>query len=238
VTYQQYPGRQDDPYGYGEQQGYGTPQQGNYQQTQYQQTPYQQTQYQQTPYQQTPYQQAPYQQTQYPQAPYQQVPYQQQYAPPRVAAQRSRQAPPPSPRKKWPWVVGGIVALIVVGSIATNGAKKPTVAVAPSGQGTTNAQAAAGAAPAAAAPAPSGPPSEVGDGTYQVGTDIDAGRWKTAGPDKSSVFPVCYMARHKDDSADFRSIIANDSLQGPGSVTVKKGEFLELKGGCTWTKVG
>lgn len=87
-----------------------------------------------------------------------------------------------------------------------------------------------------APPAPAGPATTVGNGTYEVGVDLEPGRYKTAGPSQSSIVPMCYWARHKDDSGEFRSIIANDNLQGPGSLTVKAGEFVEFSGDCTWTK--
>jgi hypothetical protein len=84
--------------------------------------------------------------------------------------------------------------------------------------------------------APSGPAATVADGTHQVGVDIAPGRYKTAGPDQSSIIPNCYWQRAKNDSGEFSAIIANQNLQGPGSVTVKDGEFVTFNGGCTWTK--
>jgi hypothetical protein len=92
------------------------------------------------------------------------------------------------------------------------------------------------AAPTVASPVPAGPATTAGDGTYEVGVDLEPGRYKTAGPDQSSVIPNCYWARTKDDSGEFGSIIANQNLQGPGSVTVKEGEFVNFAGGCSWTK--
>ena len=96
-----------------------------------------------------------------------------------------------------------------------------------------------GAVPAAqtnapAAPAqPAGSTTHVGDGTYEVGVDMAAGRYKTTG---DGSIGLCYWERAKDDSGDLRSIISNDLFRGPGSVTVKNGEFAKLSGGCTWTK--
>ena len=96
-----------------------------------------------------------------------------------------------------------------------------------------------GAVPAAqtnapAAPAqPAGPTTHVGDGTYEVGVDMAAGRYKTTG---DGSIGICYWERAKDDSGDLGSIISNDLFRGPGSVTVKNGEFAKLSGGCTWTK--
>lgn len=91
-------------------------------------------------------------------------------------------------------------------------------------------------APVAPAPVASGPVTTVSDGTYQVGTDMTAGRYKTTGPDGSGALDMCYVSRNKDDSGEFDAIIANQIVQGPGSVTVSDGEFAEFSGGCTWTK--
>lgn len=75
----------------------------------------------------------------------------------------------------------------------------------------------------------------VTDGFYEVGRDLDPGRYKTSG-DSTSVMG-CYYARKKDDSGDFGTIIANDIGKGPRSVTVKRGEFVEFSGGCVWNRV-
>ncbi|MCG8919878.1 DUF4190 domain-containing protein [Actinokineospora sp. PR83] len=58
--------------------------------------------------------------------------------------------PAPSKRKKWPWIVGGIVALIVVGSVATSNKDDNTTRA--SGPQTTDVAVIPPAAPAAAAP--------------------------------------------------------------------------------------
>src|SRR5690606_13297672 len=77
----------------------------------------------------------------------------------------------------------------------------------------------------------------LGDGLWEVGVDIKAGRYKTTVPADSY---NCYVARHKDDSGEFESIIANENYE-PGarvSVKVKKGEWLELSGcGDAWKRV-
>lgn len=92
-----------------------------------------------------------------------------------------------------------------------------------------------GTSTSSAAPAaPAGPAATMGAGTYQVGVDVLPGQYKTDGPKDLP----CYWARRKDDSGAFESIIANGNLDGPGSVTINAGEFIELNGDCTWTKVG
>ncbi|KUL73029.1 hypothetical protein ADL34_20825 [Streptomyces sp. NRRL WC-3605] len=77
-----------------------------------------------------------------------------------------------------------------------------------------------------------------GDGQYLVGEDMQAGTYRTAGPDKGSVIENCYWARTKNASGEFEAIIANANLQGQGRVTVNKGEYFETNGCQEWTKVG
>jgi len=81
--------------------------------------------------------------------------------------------------------------------------------------------------------APPAPPAaaSIGEGIYKVGDAIPAGRYKTEGASS------CYYARLKNDSGDFSAIIANNNLTGPGSTTVKAGEFFEISGSCKWTVV-
>lgn len=87
-----------------------------------------------------------------------------------------------------------------------------------------------------AAPVETGPATTVSDGTYEVGVDLAAGRYKTDGPTESSFAGMCYLERSSDDSGELTSIIANDNIQGPSSLTVKDGEFAKFSGGCTWTR--
>lgn len=74
------------------------------------------------------------------------------------------------------------------------------------------------------------------EGTYQIGVDAQAGRYKTIVPDDSV---GCYWERLKDDKGGLNSIIANDNVNpgGRASVTLKKGEFFNSHGCGTWKKV-
>jgi hypothetical protein len=81
---------------------------------------------------------------------------------------------------------------------------------------------------------PPGPKTQVTNGTFQVGTDIVAGRWKTDGPGSGSL-GSCYWERERNDSGDFSAIIANDNISGPTSITVSAGEFVKFDGGCAWS---
>jgi hypothetical protein len=150
-------------------------------------------------------------------------------------------------RRRCPWLTGGLAVGLLLGMAIGQGMGGGTTTVAapaPAPQ-TVTVTAPAPAPqtvtvtadpPSPAAAAAAAPSDIVGDGVHQVGTDLPAGRYRTDGPSASSVFPNCYYARLKNDSGEFDAIIANGNLQGPGSVTVRQGEFLELSGGCTWTK--
>jgi hypothetical protein len=163
-------------------------------------------------------------------------PQQQAYPPPHPAPSARAPAKP----KRWPWVLGVIGAFLlglIIGIAGNPKAKSGTAsstvtvtapALAPA-QGST-------AAPAATPPPqqPAGPATRLDSGTYQVGVDVQPGQYKTTGP--ASDLP-CYWARLKNDSGEFDAIIANGSPEGPSSVTINPGEFLELSGDCTWNKV-
>lgn len=71
-------------------------------------------------------------------------------------------------------------------------------------------------------------PTAFSDGVYEVGVDIQPGKYKSRGGSG------CYWARLADDQED---IIDNSLTDGPSTVTVKPSDgYLEL-GRCTWTKV-
>jgi hypothetical protein len=172
-----------------------------------------------------------------------------QYSPYATYQQPGQVPPPAAPRptvraRRWPWIVGIVAAFVVglaVGGAGGSGGSTTAPVAAPASPAApvpTQSAPAASTAPAApAAPAvPTGPATEVEDGTYQVGTDMAAGRYKTPGPPANSVMDMCYSARMKDDSGDINSIIANDIVKGQSSITVKAGEFVKFSGGCTWTK--
>ncbi|MGW0823262.1 hypothetical protein [Streptomyces sp. NPDC002845] len=74
-----------------------------------------------------------------------------------------------------------------------------------------------------------------GEGEYLVGEDIKAGTYKTAGP--ADEFG-CYWERAKDASGEFDSIIANNNLEGPGRVTLNKGEYFKTNRCQEWKRVG
>ncbi|WP_143101752.1 hypothetical protein [Amycolatopsis marina] len=80
-------------------------------------------------------------------------------------------------------------------------------------------------------PPPPGPKVEFGPGTWEVGVDVQPGKYKTGGPDGGL---PCYWARLNDTSGDLGSIINNSILEGPGTVTINKGELFETSGCQDW----
>lgn len=164
--------------------------------------------------------------------------------------------PVPSPRKPSrakAWVTHGAVACVAlligagIGSSGEADADSRTGTSAKPGPTVT----ATATETAKAAPAPTvtktvkakpkktkeaGPASTFsGDGEYLVGEDIAAGTYKTAGGDGSF---GCYWARLKDASGEFDAIIANNNLDGPGRVTLNKGEYFQTKRCQEWKKAG
>lgn len=137
--------------------------------------------------------------------------------------------------------VGAVVAIII---ITSSGSKAPapaaTTVSAPTATATTALPAPAAQAPASPVPPAqdSGPARQFGAGTYEVGTDVKAGKYKTAGPGSDDIMKSCAWSRKKDASGDLGSLIAFNIVQGPGVVTINKGEVLDATGSCTWTFAG
>lgn len=153
---------------------------------------------------------------------------------------------PTAPAAKTPWYGKRRVLLpataVVFFAMGAAGSSKPvptTTAAKPSATVTVT-------APGTAAPAATttvtvtetaqpAPPSGTisGDGTYEVGSDMKPGKYKTKGPKTDSIIPNCYWERSKGDGVG--SIIANDNLSGQGVVTVKEGETFKSSGCQDWT---
>ncbi|MFF1481760.1 hypothetical protein ACFVYD_30130 [Streptomyces sp. NPDC058301] len=77
-----------------------------------------------------------------------------------------------------------------------------------------------------------------GDGQYRIGTDIQAGTYRTDGPSDSSL-PNCYWERDRDAKGELNSIIANGNPTGSAVVTILPADKLFKTQGCKeWIKVG
>lgn len=98
-----------------------------------------------------------------------------------------------------------------------------------------------GLVPLVPASAPDAPPVPVGgaasfdEGSYEVGTDIQAGTYKTSGSNLEGL--PCYWARYSDTTGDFSSLITNELGNGPMVVTIKPSDAMVQTSGCdTWRK--
>jgi hypothetical protein len=99
----------------------------------------------------------------------------------------------------------------------------------------------AGGPPAHGAVQPATPalaPGEVGgDGIYRVGSEIQPGTYRTAGPSPAA-FDNCYWERSRDTSGTLKAVIAKGLVSGPATVTIKKADGAFKSSGCqSWTQV-
>ena len=105
-------------------------------------------------------------------------PYGQQLHPPSPTV-RYVEAPREK-RRVWPWVVGGVIALFIVGSALGGTGSAPSSSTAGTSVGVATSPGVADAAEAPAAPpAAAGPSTTFADGTYEVGVDVAPGKYKT-----------------------------------------------------------
>lgn len=176
-----------------------------------------------------------------------------------LASQHVGPQPPQKPvkqkRKLFPLVAAGIAGL-VVGFAAAPGGGDTTSAAPATVTATTTVNAEGKPAPTvtatapavtvtATAPAPATSKAAekpagttLNDGIHVVGSEAPLGRYTTSVPEGAI---LCYFARLKSDDGDTDSIITNGMFNegAKGSFTLKAGDkFIELSGGCEWTKVG
>jgi hypothetical protein len=84
-----------------------------------------------------------------------------------------------------------------------------------------------------AKPAPK--PAFKGDGTFEVGEDIQPGTYKTSGNSDG----MCYWERDKDAKGDTDSILANDNVLGSSYVTIKASDRFFTSTDCEdWYPAG
>lgn len=89
--------------------------------------------------------------------------------------------------------------------------------------------ASSGVAPPVAAP---GVPGEIGNGTYTIGTEMQAGRWRTR-----SASSDCYWARLSGFGGGTSEMISNDITGGPAVVDIGPGDKGFTSEHCSpWTQ--
>lgn len=115
---------------------------------------------------------------------------------------------------------------------ATNAAPAPTTSVTTASQPAPTVT----AAPESPEQVPSATPTPAasipGDGTYEVGVDIQPGKYVS----EPSTSGNCYWARLKNDDP-FDGILANNNSSGKSVVVIKKSDKYFQSSGCSdWTK--
>jgi hypothetical protein len=113
---------------------------------------------------------------------------------------------------------GVLAAVVALGAVACG--PKDTGSAAPSGSGTaaSSSHAKQGKGSGKQAAGSKAKPAFKGSGTFQVGTDIQPGTYRTTGNDDG----LCYWERAKDASGGLDSTLANDNVTGSSYVTIKK----------------
>jgi len=138
-------------------------------------------------------------------------------------------------------IFGGFVVLAIWAGLSNQDDPAPVAQSAPTTA--TAAPRATYVAPTYTPPTYTQPPAAptvngITSGTYEVGVDIEPGKYKTAGPADTRYWPMCYWARLKDTSGELGSIIANDNIRGQTTVTIKPGDGAFETNGCQpWVKV-
>jgi hypothetical protein len=146
------------------------------------------------------------------------------------------QTPPPERRRRWPWVAGGLVALVVllsvcVAAVSSGSSTKSTGGVNATPTPATKASAAAAAQTTAPTTAPKPQYVTFHDGTLRVGQDVQPGTYRTR-----SGSPGCYFARLKGFSGQLEDIAANGNTNGPAVVTITAADKgFQSRGCATWT---
>lgn len=143
-------------------------------------------------------------------------------------------APPTGPKRKNVWVTVGLaigIAFVIGQGLKAAGDDIPSTAPQRSPIAVEQ---------AAAPPAPTGPVTSFSDGTYEVGVDVEAGKYKTTGPSEpGDMWTGCYYARLSGTDGELGSILANENFEGQNTVTIKASDVaFEASGDCVWTKVG
>ncbi|MCX5198910.1 hypothetical protein OOK31_34350 [Streptomyces sp. NBC_00249] len=150
-----------------------------------------------------------------------------------------------TPRKSWIarhkvlTGCGAVLALVVVGACGGGGtdtakdgkdagAQKPAAAGTP-GAGKPADPAQSGTPQSGAKPSEEKKKAAIkGSGTFQVGSDVKPGTYRTTGNKGLG----CYWERAKDSTGELDSIIANDNVSGTSYVTIGEADKIFKSTGC------
>lgn len=83
-------------------------------------------------------------------------------------------------------------------------------------------------------PVDAGPATSFGDGTYKVGVDVKAGRYRNDGDTYDGQAPcVAYTTRKPND---INTYVTGSTTTGPGILDVGRGLYLTVQGCQEWTR--
>lgn len=159
------------------------------------------------------------------------------YAPP-AAAYPPPPSEPPKKKRKWPWVVGGLFALMVISSIANGGNRTSAPAVSTTPQASSQSATSQATQPQAQAPAAaSGPDLSQGipDGQYIVGDEVAPGRYKSPGA-QSGIFDLCSVTTRSANGDVLEWKTGNEGDQVLITVS-EKADTIEIHGCEPFQKV-
>lgn len=150
----------------------------------------------------------------------------------------------PSPvknRNRWPWLLGGLVVLLLLGCVLMG------ALLAGSGPNNSGLGEAPTVAPSVTAnppvkssvPAAKAKPKAVGvaEGGYYVGDDLPAGKYRTPGA-RREVITLCYWEVRTNGEPDgpIGQQGVTDKIDEPGNVTLRKGDYFKTTGCERWIK--
>lgn len=126
--------------------------------------------------------------------------------------------------------IGLVICVVWAAAFGSAAESLPAAPTSPSFTSLPTAQTGAGTT------VPALPDGSYGDGMYEVGAELPAGTYKTAGPSSDSALASCYWAKYSDATGSFEALTSNDIVEGRSTVTIKPGGYMEFSGGCSWTK--
>lgn len=84
-----------------------------------------------------------------------------------------------------------------------------------------------------AAPEPPAIPTTFGDGTYLVGTDVQAGTYRNEGDTYGGQAPC--VAYTSTEANDINTYVTGSTTTGPGILNIEAGQYLSVQGCKTWS---
>lgn len=143
---------------------------------------------------------------------------------------------PHKPHRLWPYIFG-VPVLIAIGCMVLAVLSLGGPETSPHGVVQVPTTIAPPASSGGPTHTPSHRPVSISDGTWEVGVDIPAGKFKTEGAEERAVM-VCYWdVRTKSETGNFVAQGIINGANEPGRVTLRKGQFFHTSGCKGWNPV-